>query len=94
MEVKDGKAILSFNHADEGFSRESGINGFEMAGGDRIFYPASAKVDLSNKKVIVSCDKVTDPVAVRYCFKNFLIGNLYNTRELPVVPFRTDNYEK
>jgi sialate O-acetylesterase len=33
-------------------------------------------------------------VAVRYCFHNFQIGNLGNTRGLPLVPFRTDNWDK
>lgn len=92
MEVKEGKIFLSFNHAEGGFNRESGINGFEIAGEDRIFHPALAKVDLWNRQVVVSSDKVPNPIAVRYCFRNFLIGNLYNTRELPVVPFRTDNF--
>lgn len=94
MEIKDGKIYLSFNHAENGFSRTVGINGFEIAGDDRIFYPAKVEVDLNNRILIVSNENISNPVAVRYCFKNFQIGNLYNTRELPVVPFRTDNFEK
>jgi len=92
MEVKDGKAYLSFNYTQDGFSREKGINGFEVAGADKVFYPAIATVDLNKKIVIVSSENVKEPVAVRYCFRNFQIGNLYNNRELPMVPFRTDNY--
>lgn len=92
MEINEGKAYISFDHAQEGFSREEGIIGFEMAGADKIFYPAEAKADFNKKIVVVSCDKVKEPAAVRYCFRNFLIGNLYNHRELPVVPFRTDNW--
>ena len=91
MEIKDGKIILSFNYAQDGFSRDSGIKGFEIAGEDRVFVAADVKVD-NNFKLIVSSNKVSNPVAVRYCFRNFLIGNLYNTRELPVVPFRTDKF--
>jgi len=94
MEIKDGKIYLSFNHAENGFSRTVGINGFEIAGDDRIFRPAKVEVDLNNRILIVSNENIPNPVAVRYCFKNFQIGNLYNTRELPVVPFRTDNFEK
>jgi len=94
MEIKGGKIYLSFNHAENGFSRTVGINGFEIAGDDRIFHPAKVEVDLNNRILIVSNENIPNPVAVRYCFKNFQIGNLYNTRELPVVPFRTDNFEK
>ena len=94
MEIKGGKIFLSFNHSENGFSRTVGINGFEIAGNDRIFHPAKVEVDLNNRILIVSNENIPNPVAVRYCFKNFQIGNLYNTRELPVVPFRTDNFEK
>jgi sialate O-acetylesterase len=31
-------------------------------------------------------------VAVRYCFKNFQIGNVKNAANLPLFPFRTDNW--
>ncbi|WP_129594527.1 sialate O-acetylesterase [Seramator thermalis] len=94
MEIKDGKIYLSFNYAEDGFSRAVDIKGFEIAGEDHIFYPAKVEVDLNNRILIVSNENISKPVAARYCFKNFQIGNLYNTRELPVVPFRTDNFEK
>ena len=35
--------------------------------------------------------KVKNPVAVRYCFRDFKPGNVANLRELPMYPFRTDN---
>lgn len=92
MEVKDGKIILSFNHADEGFNRNTGIEGFEIAGSDSVFVPADVKVDYNNKTVILSAPSIDNPVAARYCFKNFQPGNLKNTRELPLIPFRTDNF--
>jgi sialate O-acetylesterase len=37
MEIKDGKAIISFSNAPEGFSRMNGIEGFEVAGADKVF---------------------------------------------------------
>lgn len=93
MTVKDGRIILSFNNAQDGFSRDSGITGFEIAGSDRHFIPAEATINHNDKTVIVWHENISNPTAVRYCFRNFQIGNLYNTRELPVVPFRTDNFE-
>lgn len=38
--------------------------------------------------------KVKKPVAVRYCFRNFKLGNVKNAALLPLFPFRTDNWEK
>lgn len=92
MEVKDGAVILSFDHAEEGFNRLSGMEGFEVAGSDKVFYPAKAEV-FNNLQIKVTCDKVAQPVAVRYCFRDFQIGNVAGLRELPLYPFRTDDWE-
>lgn len=92
IEIRDGKAFISFNHAKEGFNRLDGIEGFEIAAKDGIFLPAQAVVN--EGKVEVSCEEISRPVAVRYCFKNFQLGNLAGTHGLPVVPFRTDSFEK
>lgn len=94
MEVKDGKIILSFYNTEDGFGGAKKINGFEIAGSDEEFHPAIAEIDKGKRTVIVSNENVPKPIAVRYCFKNFQIGNLYNTRELPAVPFRTDEFEE
>lgn len=92
MEIRDGKIIVSFDHATGGFNRTDGIEGFEIAAEDGQFLPAQAIV--RDGKVEVSCEGIDQPVAIRYCFRNFQIGNLAGTRELPVVPFRTDSFEK
>ena len=93
MEVKDdGSVILSFNNAEDGFNRLDGMEGFEVAGSDKVFYPAKAET-YNNLQIKVTCDKVSRPVAVRYCFRDFQPGNVAGTRELPLFPFRTDNWE-
>lgn len=93
MEINEGKIVLSFNHAMEGFNRDSGIKSFEIAGSDNIFLPAEATIDHNNRTVIVWNENIKNPVSARYGFRNFLPGNLCNTRELPLVPFRTDNLD-
>ena len=40
--------------------------------------------------VAVYAEGVEHPQAARYCFRNFLLGNLANMRNIPIVPFRTD----
>jgi len=44
-------------------------------------------------KVIISSDKVSSPIAVRYAWAdNPDTANLYNKEGLPAMPFRTDSW--
>lgn len=92
MEIRDGKAYLSFDHTFSGFGRVSDIRGFEICGSDRVFRPAQAYVE-GNTRLIVFSPDIPDPEAVRYCFHDFCPGNVINTRGLPLVPFRTDDFQ-
>jgi sialate O-acetylesterase len=65
-------------------------SGFELAGGDKVFHPAVAKVE--GKTVVLTSDKVSDPVAVRYAWRNPPQAGLFNSEDLPAVPFRTDDW--
>jgi len=95
MEIKDEKIYLSFSNIENGFGGDlSAIRGFEISGNDGVFSPGDVEVDLKNKRIIISNQNISHPVAVRYCFKNFQIGNLCNTRGLPLIPFRTDDFDK
>lgn len=91
--VEGNKAILTFDNAPmwlTSFDKELTL--FEIAGADKVFHPAKAEIKRS--KIEVSSDKVPTPVAVRYAFKDFVIGDLYSTEGLPVSSFRTDNWEE
>lgn len=90
MQIAEGKARLSFKHAKDGYSRMADIRGFEVCGADSVFHAAEARVDRNN--IVVWSDEVTEPVAVRYGFRNYLPGNVATVRGLPLVPFRTDNF--
>jgi sialate O-acetylesterase len=65
--------------------------GFAIAGSDRKFVPAQARVTRSNT-VEVWSDRVPDPVAVRYAWADNPVCNLYSTEGLPATPFRTDDW--
>ena len=94
MEIKDREAIIHFEpETVNGGLRTSDGKApafFTMAGGDHVFYPADASIE--GDEIIVHCDKVKNPVAVRYAFTNFPVTNLENGACWPVVPFRTDNW--
>lgn len=93
MELQGDKAVLTFDDPYNGLNPNMDLPGFEVAGADRKFYPAKASEDWNTNKVTVSSDKVKDIKAVRYCFKNFAIGQLKNMMGLPLIPFRTDDWE-
>lgn len=93
MKVEGDKAILSFEHAPHGLSSKGNeLKNFEIAGADKMFYPATAVI-VPGAKVEVKSDKVPSPVAVRYAFKNWVVGDLFNTEGLPASSFRTDNWD-
>ena len=64
-----------------------------MAGEDRVFHPATASEDWNTYTVTVTSPEVSDIKAVRYCFRNFSPGTLHDMVGLPLVPFRTDDWE-
>lgn len=68
----------------------SEIKGFAIAGADKKWVWANAKID--GDSVVVWSDNVKDPVAVRYAWGNNPVCNLYNKEGLPASPFRTDNW--
>ena len=66
----------------------SSLKGFAIAGADRKWFPATARID--RDEVILFSDAVPHPEVVRYNWKGYPIGNLYNRQGLPAAPFRTD----
>lgn len=93
MRVEEGKAILAFEHVDGGLcaNDDGPLTGFSIAGEDRVFH--WAKAEISDDQVIVTCEKVTKPVAVRYGWSSNPKVNLYNRSGLPASPFRTDEWQ-
>lgn len=91
MEVKGDKVVLSFENTKNGFTQTENYKGFEVAGADRAFHSAVGKM-VNVQQIEIYSPEVKSPVAVRYCFRNFLLGNVANTRGLPLIPFRTDNW--
>ncbi|MDE5623255.1 MAG: hypothetical protein K2I62_01305, partial [Alistipes sp.] len=86
-----GNAVVRFDNARYGLTPQTEeITGFELAGADGRFYPATGRIVVSKPIVEVTSPEVPQPTAVRYSFRNYAPGNLANTLGMPVVPFRTD----
>ncbi|WP_223678566.1 sialate O-acetylesterase [Flavobacterium hibisci] len=89
MKIKKDKIQLFFNYADSGFKKTNeNLKEFEIAGDDKTYYPAVAKID--GKTIVVSSDKVKNPKSVRFAWKAVPEPNLFNAENLPASPFRTD----
>ncbi|WP_082897190.1 sialate O-acetylesterase [Thalassotalea crassostreae] len=93
--VTNGKAIFSFKHINKGLTVDgSTLQGFAIAGADKKFIWANAKLENSgtnNGKVVVWHDCINSPKYVRYAWgNNPENANLYNDQGLPATPF---NYE-
>jgi sialate O-acetylesterase len=98
MQVKGDAVYIHLQdnyHTDAPFEQ---IEGFELAGEDRVFHPATAQHFWQpgggywDEAIRLTCPEVQHPVAVRYCFRNFQLGNVKNGGNLPLFPFRTDNW--
>ena len=92
MKTEGNKTILEFEHVGGGLVGRGGepLKGFAVAGADRKFAWADAKIE--GDTVVVSSDKVSEPAAVRYGWANNPVCNLYNKEGLPASPFRTDDW--
>jgi len=90
---REGNAVrLYFQHVDGGLTTPNGepLKGFAIAGADRKFVWAEARIEGS--MVVVHSSQVPQPVAVRYGWADNPVCNLYNKVGLPASPFRTDDW--
>jgi sialate O-acetylesterase len=89
MKVVGQRAVLTFTHLGGGLVAQAGeLKGFTIAGDDKKFVPAMAKIE--GGTVVVAAKEVAKPVAVRYGWSNVPDVNLFNKAGLPATPFRTD----
>lgn len=94
QEIKGNQIILTFDNIGSGLSTPNNdeLKGFEIAGADKVFH--SAKAIIKDNKVIVSSDKVQNPLAVHYGWADDDTQiNLFNKEKFPASQFRTDNWE-
>lgn len=92
--MRGDTAVVSFGNVGGGLLSGTGgdrVAGFEIAGADRRFVWANARI--VGTRVKVWSDRVSRPAAVRYAWANNPgRAELYNQKKLPAVPFRTDRW--
>lgn len=91
MTVEGNMVKLTFDHTGNGlttFGKE--LVNFKVAGENKRFYPAFAAI--TSTGITLFSPSVAKPVAVRYAFDDFVVGELFNNGGLPASSFRTDNW--
>ena len=93
IEIHNDTVTVFFERADMWINCHGSFESknFEVAGADKKFYPAKAWIYRS--KMMVKSDKVKNPVAVRYAFKNYADGDVF-CEDLPLSSFRSDDWNK
>lgn len=98
VKYADGKAVVTFDFDTSAmglYPNMTQLEGFEVAGSDRVFYPAKATIIGRSSEVEVWSEEVAEPVAVRYAFCNFTpcitLSNIYG---IAAFPFRTDDWDE
>jgi len=79
-----------FDHAASSLvAKPDVLTGFEVAGEDGNFIPASARID--GKTVVATSAKVPEPKFVRYAWANAPAATLFNSEGLPASPFTSED---
>jgi sialate O-acetylesterase len=91
MAIEGGTVRLHFREAEGGLvASGASLRGFEIAGQEREFHGAEARID--GDTIVVQSASVPHPVGVRYAWADNPECSLYNESGLPAAPFRTDNW--
>ncbi len=92
--IEDDRIRIRFSHTEQGLTTSDAQypTGFYIAGADRRFHKAEARIE--GNTVVVFSSEVPYPVAVRYGWANNPVVNLRNGVGLPAGPFRTDSWSR
>ncbi len=91
MDIKKNKAVIHFDYVDGGLMQKGKeLKEFYIAGADKKFYPAKAKI--KGETVEVWSKEVKKPAAVRFAFTDTALPNLFNKAGLPASAFKTDDW--
>lgn len=89
---KDGGIELCFDYAKDGFDVKGELCGFEIAGEDKQFTAADAKI--CGDRIFISSDKVKEPLYARYDCFNWCDVSVYGKNGIPLAPFRTSRNDE
>jgi len=93
FKIEKNTIVVGFSPSEKLISKNNeDLKGFEIAGKDKIFYPA--KAEIAGNTVRIYSENVAEPIAARYGWKGDDSEiNLFTEKGLPVSPFRTDDFK-
>ncbi len=89
----EGSALrVWYTHGEDLTTKGQELTGFEVAGDDKVFVPATAKIEkvAEHDTVLVSSPKITFPRFVRYAWSGVVTNYLYNSAGLPAGTFTSE----
>jgi sialate O-acetylesterase len=94
LTLEGSQASVAFENTIGQLSTSDGKvpSDFTIAGPDMVFHPGIAV--LNDNTVVVTSNKVTQPIAVRYAWSDAAQPNLIGGSGLPATPFRTDEWPR
>ncbi|MGB5556197.1 MAG: sialate O-acetylesterase [Flavobacteriaceae bacterium] len=88
-DTKGNKISITFDFAEGGLMlKNTESDGFEIAGSDKNY--VKAKATIVDDKIEVHSSSVKNPVYVRYAWKDYFNGDLFNMQGLPASSFSTE----
>jgi sialate O-acetylesterase len=94
LEIQYEQVILYFDNTYQGLQHDGVIIGFELGDTLHEFHPVSAKLGPEKNTIIIPLENGAGFQGLRYCFKNYQVGNVKNSAGLPLIPFRTDPWNE
>jgi len=93
----DDKRLEEYRQMEErqGTPLPSDFTGFELAGEDKVFYPAEFELNSTDKEknqITLFSKKVEKPVYARYGWYNYGPVTIYSKNGMPLCPFRTNRF--
>ena len=86
--IVDDYIEISFKSVGSGLTSKGKLKNFEIAGVNKKFYEATAKI--VGNKVRVHSKQIQSPKHVRYAWKNWVEATLFNKEGLPASSFQSD----
>lgn len=94
VQLQGAAATIVMTNCEDGIHTTGGTDlqsvvGFEVAGSDKVWHQAHI-TSASGNALTVTSDQVPDVKYVRYLWHDFQISYLWNSYELPLLPFTTE----
>jgi sialate O-acetylesterase len=87
--ISGNKLILEFDHIGSGLTAiNSNLEGFEIAGADKKYVPANAKIIDNNIELFAAT--VPNPAYARYAWSDNGVASLFNKEGFPASSFTTE----